>query len=143
MEHLFQYAVLRYIHDPARDEFLNIGIVVYSKGSQYVGGRFITDCTRLSCVFSSFNPEHLLRTLASLSERVDELNKTYWDNEYQFQRAKDFVHSRLLPANDNSLQFGGFGGGITDNLDDELDRLYERMVSRDAGGKYNEVAIHP
>ncbi len=32
----FQFAVLRYIHDPATQEFLNVGIVVYSKEARYI-----------------------------------------------------------------------------------------------------------
>jgi hypothetical protein len=40
---------------------------------------------------------------------------------------------KVLPPDDSSLKFGGFGGGLVDDLDSELARLFYRLVEKYEG----------
>jgi len=131
-EYAFQFAVLRYVHDPVTQEFINVGIVIYSREARYVKASASTRYSRLSHTFKRINGDHYRRAVGYIERRFAQTHS-------QFQQLKLFddlppqieiVLEQVLPADDSSLVFGGFGGGLTSDLDAELARLYERLVER-------------
>ncbi|TDX02386.1 DUF3037 domain-containing protein [Dinghuibacter silviterrae] len=50
-KHLFEYAVLRVVPKVEREEFLNVGVILYCKGLKYLGVCYHLDINRL-CAFS-------------------------------------------------------------------------------------------
>jgi hypothetical protein len=51
-KHLFEYAVLRVVPKVEREEFLNVGVILYCKGLKYLGVTFQLDPARL-CAFGT------------------------------------------------------------------------------------------
>lgn len=128
----FQFAVLRYIHDPITEEFLNIGIVVYSRENRYLRGKISKQHLRVSQTFGGIHRTHynrmtsaIVRLTAQLRRR---LSKPDLFDDYP-DRIEELL-GEILPADPSSLMFGGYGGGLADDLDAELERLYERLVAR-------------
>jgi len=131
-EYLFQFAVLRYMHDPATQEFLNIGIVVYSKEARYVRASISTKYRRLSQAFKSINGDYYRRIANYIEMRFLQIHNQF-QNHKLFEDLPDQIEvilNKVLPPDDSSLVFGGHGGGLTDDLDTELIRLYSRLVEK-------------
>jgi len=123
---LFQFAVLQYAHDPVTREFLNVGVVVYSKDAKY-----------LKCLLSREN-ERVLLTFRGVDKNdyagmIDGVERAIVELEAKIEtgtvadRISDLLRSILLP-DDSCLKFDIFGGGLAQDLDDELRRLFLRMV---------------
>ena len=47
----FQYAILRYIHDQGTEEFLNIGLAMYSQPENYFRAQVLTRYRRVTQTF--------------------------------------------------------------------------------------------
>jgi hypothetical protein len=131
-EFAFQFAVLRYIHDPATEEFLNVGVVVYSREARYLRAVVNMRYSRLSDAFQEINGDHYRRVVhyieRCLAERHYRLQQLELFDELPAQI--ETILGQVLPAIDSSLVFGGYGGGITADLEAELNRLYKRLVER-------------
>jgi len=129
-EHAFQFATLRYMHDPVTQEFLNVGIVVYSKESKYVGVAVSRKYARLSNAFEQISGSHYRRIVGHLERRLLQMNREIQQPRLfdDFPPQIEDLLARVLPPDDSSLIFGGYGGGLTEDLDAELARLYRRLV---------------
>ncbi|MBN1815432.1 MAG: DUF3037 domain-containing protein [Anaerolineae bacterium] len=133
-EYAFQFAILRYVHDVVTQEFINVGVVVYAQEQRYIKARVSRRYSRLSKTFPGINRDFYQRVISHVEQSFMRLQQ-----EFQPPKTKepDDLPSRIevtlqqvLPPDDSSLRFGGIGGGITDDLDAELNRLYERLVER-------------
>lgn len=51
-KHLFEYAVIRIVPKVEREEFLNVGVILYCKGLKYLGVTYHLSLERL-CAFSA------------------------------------------------------------------------------------------
>ena len=130
-EYTFQFAVLRYIHDPVTQEFLNIGVVIYSKEARYIKPLINSKYGRLSKTFRGVNGEYYRHVTDHIARQLIALHERYHSQLDLFDELPpqiELILNPILPPDDSSLIFGGYGGGLTRNLDDELRRLYERLV---------------
>ena len=131
-EYAFQFAVLRYIHDPVTQEFLNVGVVVYSREARYLRASVSTRYSRLSDTFQGINGDHYRRLMSYIERRLVRMHNEFQQPEL-FEglpsQIETVLHQILLP-DDSSLAFGGYGGGLTDDLEAELTRLFGRLVER-------------
>lgn len=130
-EQIYQYAVLRYVHDPVTQEFINIGIVLFAADGPLVGCLLNRSYSRLSDVFQQVNGTQIRAQLNAIERRVDQLQHTWRDGNW-LDRPTDIqgLTTLLLPPDDSSFVFGGVGVGLAEDLDVELRRLYERLVVR-------------
>ncbi len=63
--HLFEYAVIRFMPRVEREEFLNVGIILFCASERFLQTRFHLDPSRLDCFCSTIDvPEVLLRLKA-------------------------------------------------------------------------------
>lgn len=131
-EHPFQFAVLRYVHDPVTQEFINVGIVIYSPEARYLRASINSLYARLSDTFQEINGEYYRRLVDFLERRFAQLG-------YDMREPKLFeemppqievILAHVIPPDDSSLVFGGYGSGLSDDLDRELSVLYGRLVAR-------------
>ena len=40
-KHLYEYATIRFVPRVEREEFLNVGVILFSKGAKYLNCKFI------------------------------------------------------------------------------------------------------
>ena len=132
-EYPFQFAVLRYIHDPATQEFMNVGVALYSKEARFLEARINTRYGRLSKAFlTQVNGSHYRRVTSHLSRAIERIHGRY-QNEFPFEELPaqiEVVLSQILSPDDSSLVFGGFGAGLAEDLNEELAHLFDRLVER-------------
>lgn len=131
-EHAFQFAVLRYIHDPVTQEFLNVGVVVYSRESRYLKASVSTQYSRLSDAFLGINGDHYRRLVSYIERQFVRMHSQLQQLDLfeDLPSSIEVLLHQVLPPDDSSLVFGGYGGGLTDDLEAELIRLFERLVER-------------
>src|ERR1044071_7484609 len=67
-QHLFEYAVIRFVPRVEREEFLNTGIVLYCKKEKFLGTRFTINEERIRC----FNAE---TDIAEIKEHLSAFEK--------------------------------------------------------------------
>ena len=51
-KHLYEYAVIRFVPRVEREEFINVGIIMFSKRARFIKARYQVDEKKL-CLFSS------------------------------------------------------------------------------------------
>lgn len=136
----FQFAVLRYFHDPVTQEFLNIGIVVYSKEKRYLETIINKRYGRVSKTFDGIDRNHYGRMVNSIENSINQfgsrLGKISLFDDYP--DSIEILLASIVSTDDSSIRFGGFGGGVINDLDNELNRLYSRLVEKYEGRAVTE-----
>ncbi|MBL8020261.1 MAG: DUF3037 domain-containing protein [Leptospirales bacterium] len=124
----FHYAILRYIHDIARGEFVNLGVILATENG-FVDGHFTRDFSRLKRVFPSAikrdiqrKVTHLERTLATVGKGRPATEA--WDSIAVINE----ILAKLLPPDDSSLQFTAANGGVTEDVAGQAKKLFTRIV---------------
>lgn len=73
--HLFEYAVIRVMPRVEREEFLNVGVILYCKKQQFLQTRFTLDPARLNVFSPYIDLEEVAAYLAAF-ERICKGGKT-------------------------------------------------------------------
>ena len=129
--HTYTYSVLRYVHDVATGEFVNVGVAMHSAGARYASALCRTTYARISGVFPGFNAEHFKSLMRHIQSSFEEYGQRL-AHELPFETPATIVNiaEAILPRDDSSLQWSDVGSGKTKDLSKALEELYERMVMR-------------
>jgi Protein of unknown function (DUF3037) len=126
---MFEYRVLRYLPNRARDEWVNIGVLLEEASGARQAIRLIEEPMEFARV-RRVHPEADENLLRSLS--------TEFDAQLRGPAAEAAFNLQKLDLSlSNVLQFSQVKGLLADNFDAELDRLYREQVTppvRRAGG---------
>jgi hypothetical protein len=127
----YTYRVIRYVHDPAVGETLNVGVLLYAPSIRYLGFRLEPLYERLSTTFANFNGENYRKYLHHLEIVLHQWAERMQPNLGLYEVPKDLMAlSRLVwPDMGGSFQPGPILAGITSDPDAELEALFERMVA--------------
>lgn len=137
----FQYAVLRYVHDAATGEFLNVGLVLYSSSQRHLQAQLLTKYSRITATFPGTDGEFHRQYISRLQNRFDQLAIEVKKQQLSLFSEKVTIQSILLgalPNDDSSIQFSQPMGGLAKNLDSVFGELYFRLIE-----KYIEVVERP
>ncbi|MEI6948997.1 DUF3037 domain-containing protein [Paraflavisolibacter sp. H34] len=66
--HLFEYAVIRVVPRVEREEFLNVGVVLFSKKQKYLNVLFQVDHQRLQCFAGGLDTEEVEKHLHAFEQ---------------------------------------------------------------------------
>jgi|ERR1039458_9628873 hypothetical protein len=129
----YEYAVLRYVHDPVANECLNIGVVVFARSDQKVffDSRFEQRYGRLSEAFSGFDGENFRRFVSRIQRHVEH-SCTELNQSVLFQSDIAPLGGQLremVPDPGMSFRFSEVSAGITDDPLAELGHLFHRFVT--------------
>ena len=113
MKSTFTYTVLRYVHDIATGEFVNMGVALYAPEAKYISAVCTPRYGRLSKMFLEVNGEHLKSITRFIQARFEE-HGTKFKTELPLggvpKSIMDIAHS-ILPRDDSSLQWSEPNGG--------------------------------
>lgn len=127
----YTYTILRYIHDIATGEFVNVGVVLVSPEAQFAGVRLRERPGRLTRMFSDFDKGHFQNVVSHLDNRFRQHFRHATGLPYrEFQRDARTVATGILKDDDSAFQWSPLGSGVSSDLQRELDRTYERLVVR-------------
>jgi hypothetical protein len=127
----YTFVVLRYVHDAACGEFVNIGLVLCCPKAGFLGERTKASFGRVAAVFPDLDREGYRAAVGAVRRSVTRLKREIktadllrdtWD--------ASTLAKRIVPTDDSSLQWSNMGGGLTDDPNATLERLYNRLVGR-------------
>ena len=68
-EHLFEYAVIRVVPRVEREEFLNIGVILYCAKQKFLQAKYLLDEARLNAFTTDLDIDELKEHICSI-ERI-------------------------------------------------------------------------
>ena len=124
MTHSYQYVVLRCVPRVDREEFLNVGVVLYCHATDYLGAAWQVDPARLGAVDALVDPTQLREALAFVdavcagAERAGSAGRAPISQRFGFLKA----------PRSTVLQPGPVHGGLTTDPARQLERLLHHLV---------------
>jgi len=122
--HLFEYAIIRIVPRVEREEFLNVGVILYSKPLQFLQTIYTLDENRLQALY----PE---TDIAEVKKHLDAFEKISAGSAEGGPIAALDLASRfrwLTAKRSTVLQTSGVHPGFCKNADETLQRLHKQLV---------------
>lgn len=127
----YTYTVLRYVHDIATGEFLNVGVALCAPERRFVNAMCRTNFTRLKAVFPSLDGDSFrasMRHVMACFERFGEEARDQLALRSSTGTVMDYALA-VLARDDSSLQWSEAGTGVAANPEAMLAQLFERFVT--------------
>ena len=128
----FEYSVLRYIHDVVTGEFLNIGLVIYSKPRRYLRAELLNKYRRITNTFPGADGEffrqyinHLQLRFLTMTKKICDVQTTLLD---ELPDQLEQILAKILPLDDSSIRFSEVRSGFAANLNEIFSDLYNRLI---------------
>ena len=123
-KHLFDYAVIRVVPRVEREEFINVGVILFCKGEKFIQVKYILDVNRLH----AFAPE---LDLNAVEENLNALEQICMGTKAGGGIGELDIASRfrwLTATRSTVIQASKVHPGYTCNAAETLDKLYSEMV---------------
>ncbi len=127
----YTFRVIRYVHDPAVGEMLNVGVLLYAPADNYLGFKFEPLYSRLSTTFVNFDGENFRRYINRMEVALQRMSERVQPSLdlYKPPQSMDALTRLIFPDTGGSFQPGTVLAGITDDPAVELEIIFERMVT--------------
>jgi hypothetical protein len=127
---VYSFVVLRYMHDVFTREFVNIGVLLHAPRAGFLRFEKLSTLDRVKGMFPGLHSESLREILLFLASRTEELRSKTSEQLDRGLLSAETIAKALLPMDDSALQWSAPGGGVTDDLQQTLKELFERLVLR-------------
>ena len=129
MRFAYSFSVLRYVHDPVSQEFVNIGVAVYSADAKYLRAQCSLSYARISEMFQKIDGSKFRQIARYVQDEVCRLG-TERSTMLPFEPASNIenILAGVLPPDDSAVQFSRAGVGLSSDLDETLGDLFHRHV---------------
>jgi hypothetical protein len=121
----YQYVVLRCVPRVDREEFINVGVVLYCQAVDYLDARWHVDAERLRAFDGQVDVDQVCEALAFVDGVCS-------GDERGGAAAREPIGQRfgfLKAPRSTMIQPGPVHGGVTDDPGRQLEHLLERFVS--------------
>ena len=123
-KHLYEYAIIRVVPRVEREEFINVGIIMYSKRAKYLKARYLVNEEKLRLFSTELEKESLYANLKTF-DLVCSGNK----NGGQIAMLDIPERYRWLTATRSTyIQTSVSRQGFSDDLDATFEKLFEEYV---------------
>jgi hypothetical protein len=128
----YTYCLVKYVHDPSVGEMLNIGVLMCAPSVNFIEAKFNYHYERLSSTFADFDGDNYRETIKdielSLSKIKDlNLSSTLFVIKERVENVEQ-LSGQLIMDRSLSIQFGGMLAGLTYNLEEELEGIFQQSV---------------
>jgi hypothetical protein len=121
---LFEYAVIRYVPRPDREEFLNIGVILYCSSKKFLNMTFSLDKSRISSFYLDADVDELTKFLEAFKEVCCGSSVTS-----QISKLDMASRFRWLTATKSTIvQTSKVHPGFCDDPMEKLEKLHEQLV---------------
>jgi hypothetical protein len=123
-KHLFDYAVIRVVPRVEREEFINVGVIVFCKAEKFLKVKYLLDVNRLS----AFSPELDLHTI---EENLKALEQICMGTKAGGAIAELDIASRfrwLTATRSTIIQASKVHPGYTGNAAETLEKIFIEFV---------------
>jgi hypothetical protein len=121
----FAYATIRIVPRVEREEFINAGVVLYSRPRRFLGVRTLLDCDRLLALWPLVDLEGIDRQLQVL--RLVATGDPAWGKIAGLPQHERF--GWLTAPASTVVQPGPVHAGLTSDPEFELDDLFRQLVA--------------
>ena len=121
---LFEYAVIRVLPKVEREEFINVGIILFSKRAKYIHVKYKLDMERLL----SFSTELDLDMLEDTLKSFEKICLGHKDGGTIAQLDIPERFRWLTAVRSSCIQTSRPHPGFSDNLDKSVEKLFEELV---------------
>lgn len=123
-KHLYEYAIIRVVPVVEREEFLNVGIILFSKKAKFIKVHFNINESRLRTFCKEMDLEQLQLNLQSFQDIAN-------GNKQGGTIAQMDIASRfrwLTAVRSSAIQTSRPHPGLCNNLEETTKRLFEELV---------------
>jgi len=120
----YEYAVIKLVPKVEREEFMNVGLILYSKDGKYLNSRTHLNLDKLSCFDSELDIDEVNRNL-------DAFNSICKGDKHSGPMAFEDLPSRfrwLTASRSSSIQTSRPHVGSSQNLEETFERLFRELV---------------
>jgi hypothetical protein len=123
---LFEYAVIRYVPRPEREEFLNVGVILYCPSKKFLNMKYTLHQDRVMAFYEKSDIDELQKFLEAFKEvccgsskdspiaKLDIANRFRW----------------LTAARSTIIQTSKVHPGLCEDPAKELQKLHEQLVEK-------------
>ncbi|MEA5080750.1 MAG: DUF3037 domain-containing protein [Dysgonamonadaceae bacterium] len=123
-KYLYEYAVIRVLPKVERDEFINVGVILFSKRPKYIRMKYRLDINKFQLFHTELDWDLLSQTLRSFESICNGE-----DNNSSISKLEVDERFRWLTAERSTcLQTSVSQNGFSDNLDETLEQLFKELV---------------
>jgi hypothetical protein len=127
----YSFSVLRYVHDPITQEFINIGVAVFSREAGFLRVICTTHYARITRTFAKIDGERFRELTSYIEGRLNAVGRDLVSSlPFEPGSAIEHVLARVLPPDDSSMQFSRAGVGLSHDLEKTLTELFNRYVEQ-------------
>ena len=147
----YSYALIRYRHDVATGEALNVGVVLYAPEIGQVGFLYNPRYARLSEAFAGFDGELYRATLRRFGHALEGIGDRmsgglFQEEERERYREVGAIVRAVWPDQGMAYFASPARYGVTPDADRELRELYDRFVlsqqdARDVQSRFDDEAM--
>ncbi|MGA2850123.1 MAG: DUF3037 domain-containing protein [Terracidiphilus sp.] len=125
----YSFCVLRYVHDPTAQEFVNIGVAIFSADARYLQAICTMNYGRITQVFQKIDGPRFRQISRYIQDQICAAGQLR-ESGLPFESSQNIeqVLAKILPHDDSAIQFSRAGVGLSGNLDQTLQQLYRRHV---------------
>ncbi|WP_295729881.1 DUF3037 domain-containing protein [uncultured Muribaculum sp.] len=121
---LYEYAVIRYVPDVEREEFVNVGLLMMCKRRRWIRVRVDVDYGRVARLHDVHDCEEIEAQLGTFSATAAGVTSAGPMGELPVEERFRW----LTAVKSASLQTSRPHPGFSENLDETFDRLFDRLV---------------
>jgi hypothetical protein len=131
MKVAYSFSVLRYVHDPVTQEFINIGVVVFSPEVPYLRAICTTSYGRITSMFQRIDGARFRQISRYIQDQICAAESDY-NSALPFETAPtiEYLLAKVLPRDDSAFQFSKAGVGLSADLDRTVHHLFHRHVEQ-------------
>jgi len=128
----YSYSILKYVHDVATGEFVNVGVALHCRKDNYFNVSFRTTVGRISEFFPDVKTDAFRLLMKGMNKRFKELRDIY-SSPMNFgekcDSLEDIIRS-ITPKDDSALVWSKISVGLSSEPQQTLEKLYARYVTK-------------
>ncbi len=123
-KHLFEYAVIRVVPRVEREEFLNVGVILYCAAERFLQSKFTIDEARLTALNAELDFKELEERLCAFdhvcagTSRGGSIGKLPLASRFRW----------LAASRSTVVQTSAIHPGLCTNASETLNKLYDQLV---------------
>src|SRR5487761_1117631 len=124
----FVYSLIRFVPDPARGEFVNVGAIVGSEESSEWQSRQVDNLVRARAIDEHKSLDAVWSFLDRIGRQIDDYDRsqhTLFDSGPAL--SEDWLHQEFIEHR-NVVQLSPPAPMVASSADEALDRIFDQMV---------------
>ncbi|MBK7106839.1 MAG: DUF3037 domain-containing protein [Ignavibacteriae bacterium] len=127
----YEFSILRYLHDQVTGEFINVGVILYSKEEKSLQAKFIENAKRLSDFFHGIDGRRIKNLIQGLNTTIIKIDKKL-KSELNLDGLDSLekICNYILPKDDSALYFSETKFGRSIELQNALENLSNKIIRK-------------